>query len=102
MRLLGPRGNPQARNMFEVIGQLQRIEGLHFERYRNDAAVADLSARFTAATGRADFFVTAVAEFGGEASLTWSLTNEEVATIRGFVDHPCVSRVLDGVAARLS
>ena len=31
MRMLGPRGNPQARNMFEVIGQLQRIEGLHFE-----------------------------------------------------------------------
>jgi hypothetical protein len=29
--MLGPRGNPQARNMFEVIGQLQRIEGLHFE-----------------------------------------------------------------------
>ena len=31
MRFLGPRGNPQARNLFEVIGQLQRIEGLHFE-----------------------------------------------------------------------
>lgn len=31
MRMLGPRGNPQARNLFEVIGQLQRIEGLHFE-----------------------------------------------------------------------
>jgi DNA-binding phage protein len=30
MRMLGPRGNPQARNMFEVIGQLQRMEGLHF------------------------------------------------------------------------
>jgi hypothetical protein len=29
--MLGPRGNPQARNLFEVIGQLQRIEGLHFE-----------------------------------------------------------------------
>jgi hypothetical protein len=27
----GPRGNPQARNLFEVTGQLQRIEGLHFE-----------------------------------------------------------------------
>ena len=31
MRMLGPRGNPQARNLFEVIGQLQWIEGLHFE-----------------------------------------------------------------------
>ena len=31
MRMLGPRGNPQARNLFEVIGQLQRIEGLHLE-----------------------------------------------------------------------
>jgi hypothetical protein len=31
MRMLGPRGNPQARNLFEVIGHLQRIEGLHFE-----------------------------------------------------------------------
>ena len=31
MRMLGPRGNPQARNLFEVIGQLQRLEGLHFE-----------------------------------------------------------------------
>jgi putative component of toxin-antitoxin plasmid stabilization module len=31
MRMLGPRGNPHARNLFEVIGQLQRIEGLHFE-----------------------------------------------------------------------
>jgi len=29
--MLGPRGNPQARNLFEVIGRLQRIEGLHFE-----------------------------------------------------------------------
>jgi DNA-binding phage protein len=31
MRMLGPRGNPQARNLFEVIGHLQRVEGLHFE-----------------------------------------------------------------------
>ena len=31
MRMFGPRGNPQARNLFEVIGQLQRAEGLHFE-----------------------------------------------------------------------
>ncbi len=31
MRMLGPRGNPQARNLFEMIGQLQKVEGLHFE-----------------------------------------------------------------------
>lgn len=31
MRMLGPRGNPQARNLFEVIGQLQKVDGLHFE-----------------------------------------------------------------------
>jgi hypothetical protein len=31
MRMLGPSGNPQARNLFEVIGYLQRAEGLHFE-----------------------------------------------------------------------
>src|SRR5262245_32486716 len=31
MRMLGPSGNPQARNLFEVIGHLQRAEGLHFE-----------------------------------------------------------------------
>lgn len=29
MRMLGPRGNPQARNLFEVIGHLQKAEGLH-------------------------------------------------------------------------
>jgi len=31
MRMLGPNGNPQARNLFEVIGHLQRAEGLQFE-----------------------------------------------------------------------
>ena len=31
MRMLGPKGNPQARNLFEVIAHLQRFEGLHFE-----------------------------------------------------------------------
>ena len=31
MRMLGPSGNPQARNLFEVIGHLQRAEGLYFE-----------------------------------------------------------------------
>jgi hypothetical protein len=31
MRMLGPKGNPQARNLFEVIAYLQRAHGLHFE-----------------------------------------------------------------------
>jgi hypothetical protein len=31
MRMLGPRGNPQARNLLDVIGQLQRTERLHFK-----------------------------------------------------------------------
>ena len=29
MRMFGPRGNPQARNLFEIIGHLQHREGLH-------------------------------------------------------------------------
>jgi hypothetical protein len=31
MRMLGPSGNPHARNLFGVISLLQRAEGLHFE-----------------------------------------------------------------------
>jgi hypothetical protein len=31
MRMLGPKGNPQARNLFEVIGHLQKAGGLRFE-----------------------------------------------------------------------
>ena len=31
MRMLGPNGNPQARNLFEVIHQLQQVEGLQLE-----------------------------------------------------------------------
>jgi len=31
MRMFGPDGNPQARNWLEVIGHLQRAEGLQFE-----------------------------------------------------------------------
>ena len=29
MRMFGPNGNPQARNLFEIIGCLQKREGLH-------------------------------------------------------------------------
>ncbi len=31
MRMFGPRGNPQDRNLFEIIGFLQKREGLHFK-----------------------------------------------------------------------
>lgn len=31
MRMLGPKGNPQARNLFAVIAQLQRHEGVSFQ-----------------------------------------------------------------------
>ncbi len=31
MRMFGPKGNPQARNLFEIIGYLQKCEGLHFK-----------------------------------------------------------------------
>ena len=31
MRMLGPNGNPQARNLFEIIGCLQERAGLHLK-----------------------------------------------------------------------
>jgi DNA-binding phage protein len=31
MRMFGPNGNPQAKNLFAVIGCFQRAEGVHFE-----------------------------------------------------------------------
>ncbi len=31
MRMFSPKGNPQARNLFEIIGYLQKHEGIHFE-----------------------------------------------------------------------
>ena len=31
MRMFGPTGNPQARNLFEIIGYLQKREGLRLE-----------------------------------------------------------------------
>src|SRR5260221_14616271 len=30
MRMLGPRGNPQARNLFEIVAYLQQAEGVRF------------------------------------------------------------------------
>jgi DNA-binding phage protein len=37
MRMLGPSGNPQARNLFEIVQYLQRKEGIRF-RLRAAAA----------------------------------------------------------------
>ena len=31
MRMLGPKGNPQARNLFEIIACLQEHEGIHLK-----------------------------------------------------------------------
>ncbi len=31
MRMFSTSGNPQARNLFEIIGYLQKYEGVHFE-----------------------------------------------------------------------
>ena len=31
MRMLGPKGNPQARNLFEIIAHLQEREGFNFK-----------------------------------------------------------------------
>jgi len=31
MRMFGPRGNPQARNIFEIIAHLQKREGIQFK-----------------------------------------------------------------------
>ena len=31
MRMLGPRGNPQAQNLFEIVSYLLHHEGIHFE-----------------------------------------------------------------------
>jgi DNA-binding phage protein len=31
MRMLGPKGNPQTRNLFEIVAYLQRAEGVRFE-----------------------------------------------------------------------
>ena len=31
MRMFGPKGNPQARNICEIIAHLQKKEGIHFK-----------------------------------------------------------------------
>jgi hypothetical protein len=31
MRMFGPKGNPQARNLFEIVAYLQKKEGVRLE-----------------------------------------------------------------------
>jgi hypothetical protein len=40
MRMLGPAGNPQARNLFEMVAYLQKVEGTVLEVRATDAAAA--------------------------------------------------------------
>lgn len=39
MRMLGPSGNPQARNLFEIVAYLQHTEGVRFEVRPTQAAL---------------------------------------------------------------
>ena len=39
MRMLGPGGNPQARNLFEIVAYLQQAEGVRFEVRSSSAAL---------------------------------------------------------------
>ena len=39
MRMLGPCGNPQARNLFEIVAYLQHAEGVRFEIRSTRAAL---------------------------------------------------------------
>ncbi|MGH6854744.1 MAG: DNA-binding protein [Aestuariivirga sp.] len=50
MRMLGPRGNPNARNLLSVIGHLQRKSGVNLRvRTASSAASRRMPARSTAA-----------------------------------------------------
>jgi hypothetical protein len=40
MRMLSPTGNPQARNLFEMVAYLQKVEGTVFEVRAVDATTA--------------------------------------------------------------
>lgn len=40
MRMLGPTGNPQARNLFQMVAYLQKIEGTVLEVHATDIVAA--------------------------------------------------------------
>jgi hypothetical protein len=66
--------------------------------YRNDATVADLAARFGQAKAEG-FFTTAVLELQREASLSWSLTPEEVDAVCSDVGSATNASTIDRIAA---
>ena len=53
MRMLGPRGNPQARNLFEIVAYLQQAEGVRFEVRSARAASRSKKRRFPHRANRA-------------------------------------------------
>jgi hypothetical protein len=53
MRMLGPRGNPQARNLFEIVAYLQHAEGVRFEIRSTRAPLRTKRRRSTQGTKRA-------------------------------------------------
>jgi hypothetical protein len=55
MRMLGPSGNPQARNLLEVINRLQKAEGLRFEVSLRAASWGPVDARCTHQSRRVDY-----------------------------------------------
>jgi len=52
MRMLGPRGNPQARNLFEIVAYLQHAEGVRFEVRSARAALRPKRRPFSQRTKR--------------------------------------------------
>src|SRR5271170_1317157 len=52
MRMLGPRGNPQARNLFKIVAYLQQAEGVRFE-VRSARAASHPKQRHSLGRGKA-------------------------------------------------
>jgi len=50
--MLGPRGNPQARNLFEIVAYLQQAEGVRFE-VRSTRAASHPKQRHSLGRGKA-------------------------------------------------
>ena len=53
MRMLGPGGNPQARNLFEIVAYLQQAEGVRFEVRSSSAALRTKRPQSSRGTKRA-------------------------------------------------
>jgi DNA-binding phage protein len=52
MRMLGPNGNPQARNLFEIVAYLQDAEGVRFEVRSAPAALRTKKRKLNQTTKR--------------------------------------------------